>query len=101
MQAFGRVVIITALPSQCLYIHLLINSIFWFFFANMFGGIFLVSPFFRLSFCTERNVPLINAGMVTGLHLLPVYPSSGDGGFAPITYKEIDPHFGTWADIDT
>ena len=27
------------------------------------------------------------AGAIGGVHLLPVYPSSGDGGFAPITYK--------------
>lgn len=30
-------------------------------------------------------------GAVGGLHLLPFYPSSGDGGFAPITYKEVPP----------
>ena len=30
------------------------------------------------------------------MHLLPIYPSSGDGGFAPLTYTEVDPHFGTW-----
>jgi len=27
------------------------------------------------------------AGAIGGLHLLPAYPSSGDGGFAPITYQ--------------
>jgi len=36
---------------------------------------------------------------IGGLHLLPVYPSSGDGGFAPLTYKDIDPEMGTWEDI--
>ena len=36
---------------------------------------------------------------IGGLHLLPVYPSSGDGGFAPLTYKEIDSEMGTWDDI--
>lgn len=34
-----------------------------------------------------------------GIHILPPYPSSGDRGFAPITYFEIDPEFGTWDDI--
>ena len=34
-----------------------------------------------------------------GIHILPPYPSSGDRGFAPLTYLEIDPKFGTWADI--
>jgi glycosidase len=40
------------------------------------------------------------ADAIGGLHLLPVYPSSGDGGFAPLTYKEIDPEMGTWDDIE-
>ena len=26
-----------------------------------------------------------------GIHILPPYPSSGDRGFAPLTYFEIDP----------
>jgi sucrose phosphorylase len=34
-----------------------------------------------------------------GAHLLPPYPSSGDRGFAPLTYLEIDPRFGSWEDI--
>ena len=40
-----------------------------------------------------------NQGAIGGLHLLPIYPSSGDGGFAPLTYKEVDPALGTWADV--
>jgi sucrose phosphorylase len=34
-----------------------------------------------------------------GLHILPPFPSTGDRGFAPVTYREIDPAFGTWHDI--
>lgn len=34
-----------------------------------------------------------------GVHILPPYPSSGDRGFAPLTYLEIEPAFGSWADI--
>lgn len=34
-----------------------------------------------------------------GIHILPPFPSSGDRGFAPITYLEIEPKFGTWDDI--
>ncbi|MFC4302167.1 sucrose phosphorylase [Cohnella boryungensis] len=34
-----------------------------------------------------------------GIHILPPFPSSGDRGFAPLTYLEIDPSFGTWEDI--
>jgi sucrose phosphorylase len=37
---------------------------------------------------------------VGGVHLLPFYPSSADRGFAPLTYDEVDPAFGTWKDID-
>ena len=34
-----------------------------------------------------------------GIHILPPFPSSGDRGFAPLTYLEIDPVHGTWEDI--
>ena len=34
-----------------------------------------------------------------GVHILPPYPSSGDRGFAPLTYFEIDPRLGTWEDV--
>jgi sucrose phosphorylase len=37
---------------------------------------------------------------IGGVHLLPFYPSSADRGFAPMTYDEVDPAFGTWRDID-
>lgn len=34
-----------------------------------------------------------------GVHILPPFPSSGDRGFAPMTYFEIEPAFGTWEDV--
>lgn len=34
-----------------------------------------------------------------GVHILPPFPSSGDRGFAPLTYLDIDSSFGTWEDI--
>ena len=34
-----------------------------------------------------------------GVHILPPFPSSGDRGFAPLTYLEIEPGFGDWQDI--
>lgn len=34
-----------------------------------------------------------------GIHILPPYPSSGDRGFAPLTYLEIEPKFGNWDNI--
>ncbi len=40
------------------------------------------------------------AGCVRGVHVLPPVPSSGDRGFAPLTYHEIDPRFGSWSDLE-
>jgi len=37
---------------------------------------------------------------IGGVHILPFYPSSADRGFAPLTYDEIDPAFGTWEDLE-
>ena len=34
-----------------------------------------------------------------GIHILPPFPSSGDRGFAPVTYLDIAPEFGTWEDV--
>ena len=34
-----------------------------------------------------------------GVHILPPFPSSGDRGFAPLTYLEIEPTFGSWEDV--
>jgi len=39
------------------------------------------------------------SGAFGGIHLLPPFPSTGDRGFAPVTYFEIDPRFGSWADV--
>lgn len=38
---------------------------------------------------------------VTGVHILPFYPSSSDGGYAVMDFKEVDPQFGTWEDVRT
>ena len=39
-------------------------------------------------------------GLFRGVHILPPFPSSGDRGFAPLTYQQIDERFGTWDDIE-
>jgi len=40
------------------------------------------------------------ASCLTGVHILPFYPSSGDRGFSPLTYREPDARFGTWEDVE-
>jgi hypothetical protein len=40
------------------------------------------------------------SGLFHGVHVLPPFPSSGDRGFAPLTYERVDPRFGTWADLE-
>jgi sucrose phosphorylase len=37
---------------------------------------------------------------IGGVHILPPYPSNADCGFSPLTHKEIDPRYGSWADIE-
>ncbi|MGB3597943.1 MAG: sucrose phosphorylase, partial [Pseudomonas neustonica] len=40
------------------------------------------------------------ADAIGGVHILPFFPSNADGGFSPLTHKEVDPEFGDWADIE-
>jgi sucrose 6(F)-phosphate phosphorylase len=48
----------------------------------------------------ESNIEQYFPGLFPGgIHILPPFPSSGDRGFAPLTYAEIEPAFGTWEDI--
>jgi len=36
---------------------------------------------------------------VSHIHLLPFFPSSGDGGFAVVDFRQVDPSLGTWDDV--
>lgn len=38
---------------------------------------------------------------VGGVHILPFFPSSGDRGFAPMTYDKVDSTFGDWSDVES
>lgn len=38
-------------------------------------------------------------GVAGSLHILPFFPSSGDRGFSPKTYQQVEPAFGDWDDI--
>jgi sucrose phosphorylase len=50
----------------------------------------------KLNYVLETYFAGLFAG---GIHILPPFPSSGDRGFAPLTYLEIEPRFGSWEDI--
>lgn len=39
------------------------------------------------------------ADLVSGVHVLPFYPSSSDDGFSVINYRAVDPELGSWDDI--
>lgn len=38
-------------------------------------------------------------GLVGGVHILPLFPSSSDDGFAVMDYRSVDPTFGDWEDV--
>jgi len=37
--------------------------------------------------------------VISGVHILPFFPSSSDGGYSIIDYKQVDPRLGDWDDI--
>jgi len=39
-------------------------------------------------------------GLFGGLHLLPMFPSSSDDGFAVMDYRRVDPAFGDWPEVE-
>ena len=51
----------------------------------------------NLAHVLDKYFPYLFEG---GIHILPPFPSSGDRGFAPIDYFEIDKSFGSWEDIE-
>ena len=54
------------------------------------------SPLATLSkFSGKRLAPVVNT-----LHILPFFPYSSDRGFSIIDFETVDPHLGTWADIE-
>jgi glycosidase len=38
-------------------------------------------------------------GIVSGVHILPFFPSSSDDGFAVMDFRQVDPSLGNWDDI--
>jgi glycosidase len=45
-------------------------------------------------FCREHL-----AGLVSGIHILPFYPSTSDDGFSVQDYRAVDPALGDWDDV--
>ncbi|MGH2607027.1 MAG: sugar phosphorylase [Anaerolineales bacterium] len=37
--------------------------------------------------------------VVSGVHILPFFPSTSDDGFSVVDYRSVDPAYGTWQDI--
>jgi sucrose phosphorylase len=50
----------------------------------------------KLNYVLDKYFPGLFTG---GIHILPPFPSSGDRGFAALSYSEIEPEFGAWEDI--
>jgi len=40
-------------------------------------------------------------GIINSLHILPFYPSSSDSGFSVVNYSAVDPHMGSWREIES
>lgn len=47
------------------------------------------------NFCDRRLRDAVN-----GIHILPFSPSSSDGGFSVIDYREVDEEMGTWLEVE-
>lgn len=39
-------------------------------------------------------------GFVNSVHILPFYPYSSDDGFSVVNYNEVDPHMGSWREVE-
>ncbi len=40
-------------------------------------------------------------GVISGIHLLPFFPSSSDDGFSVIDYREVHSQYGSWTDVES
>lgn len=47
----------------------------------------------------DENISKYFGDAIGGVHLLPFFPSTGDRGFAPVDYDQVDPAFGDWDDV--
>jgi len=54
------------------------------------------APLQTLADLLERHA----ADFLTGVHVLPFYPSTSDDGFSVVDYDAVDPAVGDWADVE-
>ncbi len=40
-------------------------------------------------------------GIINSVHILPFYPASSDSGFSVVNYSAVDPHMGSWREIES
>jgi sucrose phosphorylase len=54
-----------------------------------------VAPLRSLNRLLDRHA----GGLISGVHVLPFFPSSSDDGFSVIDYRRVEPSLGSWDDI--
>jgi sucrose phosphorylase len=54
------------------------------------------SPLRGLARFLDENM----AGLLSGVHILPFYPSTSDDGFSVADYRAVDPALGGWQDVE-
>ncbi len=54
------------------------------------------TPLQALKFFCDRRL----RGAINVVHLLPFFPSSSDGGFSVVDYRQVDAALGSWEDIE-
>ena len=52
----------------------------------------------RLCRCSKFSDNYLK-GVLTGIHVLPFFPSSSDDGFAVVDYRQVRSDLGTWSDV--
>lgn len=40
-------------------------------------------------------------GVINSIHILPFYPYSSDDGFSVVNYSAVDPHMGSWREVES
>lgn len=49
--------------------------------------------------CLSSFLETYLQGAISGVHLLPFFPSSSDDGFSVIDFREVNPDYGDWQDV--